>query len=201
MDISLADGLSFTIFEQVDVTVPVIFITAFDQYAIKAFKHNGIDYILKPIDAGELRASLERYHKKNETPDFKGTLKNMLEQFWSTTRFRDRVLVQAGAKSKSLPISEVTYIYAYERGTFFVDFSGVHFLGSETLDKLDSELDPNVFFRVNRKLIVSIKSIKEAHKYSTRQLELKLVVDCRVDAIVPADKITAFKSWLGGVKQ
>jgi DNA-binding LytR/AlgR family response regulator len=199
MDINLADGLCFSIFERVMVTSPVIFITAYDQYAIKAFKHNGIDYILKPIDEIELRASVERYRKSEQRQDKNMAFRNLLREYWSASRFRERILVQSGVVSKSIATNDVAYFYAFEKGTFLADFSDAHALASETLDKLEMELNPNQFFRVNRKLIVNINSIKEVHKYSLRQLELKLVVQCRVKPVVPAEKLMAFKNWLGGI--
>ena len=197
LDINLSDALSFKIFEQVQVTAPVIFITAYDQYAIKAFKHNGIDYILKPFDEEELRKSLNRFFSsKTNTTALQRNLEQLLNSF-RPTAYKKRLFVTFGDKSKAIPVDEVAFFYAFEKGVFLSTFANQTYLTDETMEGLEASLDGSTFFRLNRKFIVSIHAIQEVEKYSNRQLRLQCKPAPKFDVVVPAEKITPFKDWLG----
>ena len=195
LDINLSDDISFKIFEQVQVDTPIIFTTAYDQYAIKAFKQNSIDYILKPVTEEDLRTSLAKYQKLKPNTDSNG-LQSLLATYLGAQPYKSRILVTYGGKAKSLPIEEVAYAYAYDKGVYLATFDGGTFLADDTLDTLEQAVDPKYFFRTSRKYLVNIKAISEIYKYSTRRLKLELVPEPRLEAIVPAEKITAFKQWL-----
>ncbi|MFN5170667.1 MAG: LytR/AlgR family response regulator transcription factor [Cyclobacteriaceae bacterium] len=197
LDIQLKDGESFAIFERVTVKAPVIFITAFDHYAIKAFKHNGIDYILKPIDEEELVVSINRYLRARKDKRSDRLILDKLQQLVSDVRpGKRRILVAYGQKIRSIEIDEVAYFYVIDRGVFLATFSSEVFLTDETLDVLEKDLDSGRFFRLNRKIISNIKSIKEVTKYSTRQLKVALQPSPEFEVIISAEKVTPFKNWL-----
>ena len=197
LDINLADGISFKIFEHVEVDTPIIFTTAYDEYAIRAFRQNSLDYILKPVTEEELAASLKKYNSyygrhENDAP----RLKALLSHYLPETHYRSRILITYGSKSKSVDTKAVAYLYAFEKGVYLATFDAQTFLTDDSLDSLEQTLDPRVFFRINRKYLVNARAIQEIHKYSTRRLKIALVPPTRFDAIVPAEKITPFKQWL-----
>jgi len=197
LDINLSDALSFRIFEQIQVTAPVIFITAYDQYAIKAFKHNGIDYILKPFDEEELRNSVNRFFgSKTNTTALQRNLEQLLHSF-RPSAYKKRLFVTFGDKSKTIPVDEVAFFYAFEKGVFLTTFANQTYLTDETMEGLETTLDGSKFFRLNRKFIVNIHAIAEIEKYSNRQLRLHCKPAPKFDIVVPAEKITPFKDWLG----
>ena len=197
LDINLADDISFRIFEQVEVDAPIIFTTAYDQYAIRAFKQNSLDYVLKPVTEEDLRVSIAKYRKyRARDQDYGDKLKTLLTQYLPDQHFRSRILISYGGKSKSVAVGEVAYFYAFERGVYLKTFDDKTYLSDDTLDTLEAVLNPKVFHRLNRRYIVNIKAITEIHKYSTRRLKLDLNPSPPFDAIVPADKITSLKAWL-----
>jgi two-component system response regulator LytT len=197
LDINLSDDLSFKIFERVTVHAPVIFVTAYDQYAIKAFKHNGIDYILKPFDEEELRKSVNRFFdSKTNTTALQRNLEQLLHSFRPPI-YKKRLFVTFGDKSKSVSVDEVAFFYAYEKGVFLTTFASQTYLTDETMEELEVGLDGSAFFRLNRKFIINIRAIAEVEKYSNRQLRLQCKPAPKFDVVVPAEKITPFKNWLG----
>jgi DNA-binding LytR/AlgR family response regulator len=197
LDINLSDDISFKIFEQVTVEAPVIFVTAYDQFAIKAFKHNGIDYILKPVDRLELEQAVARYWKsKGLKSEITANIMQLVSQMVPQQQRRSRLLISYGDKSKSVAINEVAFFYSFEKGVYLTTFQNSTYLTNETLDSLEMELDAQVFFRLNRKILVSIHAIHEVLKYSTRQLRVILKPEAKFDTTVPAEKVTQFKQWL-----
>ena len=196
LDINLSDDISFKIFDQVEVDAPIIFTTAYDEYAIKAFKQNSLDYILKPVSEEELGAGIEKYYKyKSRMGNLAENIKAMMDQY-STRVYKNRLLINYGGKSRSIAVEDIAYLYAYEKGVYLVTFQDHTFLTDETLDSLDNLLDPAQFFRVNRKFLVNVRAISEIHRYSTRRLKVDVVPPSRFEVIVPAEKIRGFKEWL-----
>ncbi len=195
LDIHLADDISFKIFEQADVETPVIFTTAYDQYAIKAFKLNSIDYLLKPIDKKDLFAALDKFKSlrgKNTTD-----LSRVMEAFnLERKKFQERFLVSTGQKLKSIPAEEIAYFYAEQKMTFLVDRQGRQFILDSSLDKLESLIDPEKFFRINRQFIVSFSAIKNMLSYSKSRVKLELEPACEKDTIVSVERSAEFKAWL-----
>lgn len=199
LDIHLEDGQSFRIFEQVDIDCPVIFITAFDEYLIKAFKLNSVDYLLKPFNYKELSQALDKF-KKYHAPkksfslaDIQQLLNPLVEQ---KSVYKERFLVSSGSKIQTIPIEEVAYFYSEEKITFLVNRSGQKFPLDLSLDKLLEVLDPAKFFRINRKFIASLESISQIHKYSPTRLKLGLVPDPKQEVFVSIERYSQFKDWL-----
>ena len=199
LDIHLEDDLSFAIFDKVQINCPIIFTTAFDEYAIKAFKLKSIDYLLKPIVQEELVAALKKYKEfvgetKNSTD-----LQNLYQLITNKVpEYRERLSISFGAKIKKIDITDIayfaseegmTYAYLFDKASYPVDFS---------LDKLLAELDPTKFFRINRKLLISINAIKDVHVYPKSRLKLALNPNFNEDVFVSLDKVTSFKKWLNG---
>lgn len=196
-DIQLADGLSFSIFEKIEVNSPIIFTTAFDQYAIKAFKLNSIDYLLKPIDPKELKHAIEKFQQQIQTPtlDF-NKIKEIIQAENKT--YKSRFLVKIGEKIQSIQASDAAYFYSEERITFLKTYENKKFILDYTLDQLENMLEPKQFFRLNRKYITSFSSISEIHTYSNSRLKI-ILKDCSDnDILVSREKVGAFKDWLDG---
>jgi len=197
LDIQLEDGLSFSIFEKVEVDIPIIFTTAYDQYAIKAFKLNSIDYLLKPIKKEELREALNKYKniKSSYLMDFEELIKSIQNKEIS---YKKRFLIQYGQKIKKVEIDEVAYFYAMEKNVFLTTSSGNTFPIDFTLDKLQEEIDPEKFFRINRKMIVGFDTIKNMIPYSRSRIKIELhpPEPKDVEALVSVERSSAFKEWM-----
>lgn len=197
LDINLSDDLSFKIFEKVQIETPIIFTTAYDEYAIKAFKQNSLDYLLKPIAIDELRASLEKYERyKNRNNTMSNKLQSLVANYVEHLEYKKRILVNYGGRSKSISVDDVAYIYAYEKGVYLTSFDGTNYLTDETLDTLEQQLDGSKFHRINRKYLVNAQSITDIEKYSTRRLKVNVIPVPRMDIVVPAERISDFKKWL-----
>lgn len=198
MDIQLADGLSFDIFEQVPVTVPVIFTTAFDQYTLKAFKVNSVDYLLKPIEESALKAALQKYrdyHQRDTAPVNKQML-DLLRQI-QPTRYRERILIQTGQQLHFLRTDELAYCFADGKYTYVMNAQGNKVLVDINVTELESQLDPASFFRINRQLLVHINSIQKVHTWLGGRLKLDLHPAAKIETVVSREKVQAFKEWLG----
>lgn len=197
LDIQLSDGISFAIFEQVNVNTPVIFTTAYDQYAIKAFQLNSISYLLKPIRKSELAESLQKF--RNLKSAFSIDFESLLAQLQGKEPgYKKRFLIQIGEKIKKVELSEVAYFYVLEKGIYLKTFQGNSYPVEYTLDKLENLIDPSRFFRINRKYLVNIDSIASMTAYSRGRvkLELKPAADDEFDTIVSIDRSADFKRWL-----
>ena len=197
LDIQLSDGISFSIFDQLTVNTPIIFTTAYDQYAIKAFQLNSISYLLKPIRKKELEESLQKYQslKSAFSIDFEALLANIQGK---EPEYKKRFLIQIGEKIKKVELSEIAYFFVLEKAVFMKTFQGSSYPVDFTLDKLESLINPEKFFRINRKYIVSIDAISNMIAYSRSRvkLELKPQADEELDTIVSIDRSSDFKKWL-----
>lgn len=197
LDIQLEDGLSFSIFEKVEADVPIIFTTAYDQYAIKAFKLNSIDYLLKPIKKEELHEALNKYNniKSSYLMDFEEIIRSIRNKEIS---YKKRFLIQYGQKIKKVEIDEVAYFYAMDKNVFLTTLSGNTFPIDFTLDKLEDVIDPNIFFRINRKMIIALKSIKNMIPYSRSRIKIDSnpPTPKGVEALVSVERSSAFKKWM-----
>lgn len=195
LDVHLADDISFKIFEQIDVKTPVIFTTAYDQYAIKAFQLNSIHYLLKPIVQEELFSALDKFKaiRFNPQPD----IGKILEAFDSARkRYQERFLVSTGQKLKSVPTDDIAYFFAEQKLTFLMEKGGRQYIIDNSLDGLEQLLDPEKFFRINRQFIVSFSSIQNMLSYSKSRVKLELEPACNKDTIVSVERSAAFKEWL-----
>lgn len=195
MDIHLADGSSFEIFNHVEMKCPVIFTTAYDQYAIDAFRVNAVDYLLKPIKKAELQAAIEKY-KKLSSPvniDYKA-----IGEALSTDKYNRRFLIRIGQTIKVVELRQAAYFYTEDKITFIVTKDGKRYPLDISLEKLEEICDPRTFFRINRQFIVNIENIKEMYAFSKSRV--KLILDPPTDqtTIVSTERSPVFKRWLTG---
>lgn len=199
LDIQLSDGLSFEIFEVIDIKSAVIFTTAYDEYALQAFKLNSIDYLLKPIDDEELGNAMKQYQallpeKQSVTLDFddiKKLLVNPIER-----EYKKRFSVKVGQHLKLINVDEIECFYSENKGTYLHTNEGRNYLLDTTLENLEDELEPHTFFRINRKFFVNINAIKDMVSYTNSRLQIKLNSYKEQDVIVARERVKAFKEWL-----
>jgi two-component system, LytTR family, response regulator LytT len=196
MDIQLGDGQSFNIFEKVSIKTPVIFTTAYDQYAIKAFKANGIDYLLKPIDEAELKAALEKYKNLVQKQPDLNLLRELLIQSQHKPEYKQRFMIQAGSRIRTIPVEDIAYFYFVEKAVFICTYDNHRFATEHSLDRLEELTDPDVFFRINRRLLISIKSIEKIYSLSKSRLKLELKPAFEDEVLVSFNKTPAFREWL-----
>jgi DNA-binding LytR/AlgR family response regulator len=199
LDIQLSDGLSFEIFDAVPVKSPIIFTTAYDEYALQAFKLNSIDYLLKPIDEEELEAALNQYRTISpvthpvqlDLEDVRKLLVNPLER-----EYKNRFMAKVGAHIKIIHTEDVECFYSENKGTYAATTSGRSYLLDTTLEQLEQELSPEVFFRVSRKFFVHINHIADIISYSNSRLKIKMNRFGEQEIIVSRERVKDFKLWL-----
>jgi DNA-binding LytR/AlgR family response regulator len=202
LDIHLEDDLGFRIIEQLELTTPLIFTTAYNEYTLQAFKANSIDYLLKPIDPDELAASLNKFKKIRLNPVAPASLPNgeiltqLLAKNHSIT-YKDRFMVAIGPKLRSINTSEIAYFSFEDKATFLTTHEGLRLTIDYSLDKLTQLLNPHDFFRINRSFLVSLPAIHTAHAYSGGKLKLDVEPPHKQEIFVSGDRITDFKDWLG----
>jgi len=196
LDIQLSDGLSFDIFNQITINKPVIFVTAFDEYAIDAFKVNSIDYILKPITFSDVSKALNKL-KNLKTFLPSDSLERTAKAF-SEPKVKDRFLVKLGNHIHSIKIQDIAVFYAEGRTVFLVTYSGKKFILDYNLEVLLQVLDAQVFFRTNRTFVVNLNAIDNVILYSNSRLKVVVKVTTDKDIIVSRERVGAFKSWFAG---
>lgn len=195
MDIQLADGLSFEIFQKIDVEAPIIFTTAFDQYAIQAFKVNSVDYLLKPIQKDDLNTALDKFLKSNKpTAIDTSILKQLLGSMQAPTK-REGLLVKEGGGFVQIKISDLLYCYSEDSITFGVT-SNKRFIIDETMDELLGSLDQKTFYRINRGQIVAKSSIQKMDPYFNHRVKLSITNSRDQEFIVSRPKTSDFKAWM-----
>lgn len=194
-DIQLADGISFEIFETVKVTAPVIFTTAFDQYAIRAFQVNAIDYLLKPIDPVELAKAVDKFKSRQLKPALDMDVLRGLLQLEKKV-FKSRFLVRFGEKIQSVAVEEVAFFFSEERVTFLQTKEGKKYVLDSTLEQVESQVDPLLFFRINRKYLCRVDAVDEVLTYSNSRLKVKLKNCPDHDILISREKVGEFKDWL-----
>ncbi len=199
LDIQLSDGLSFEIFDVVDVKSAIIFTTAFDEYALQAFKLNSIDYLLKPIDEDELHTAVKKYKSLKPSAqnvqfnfeDIKKLLVNPVER-----EFKKRFTTKIGQHIKMISVDEIECFYSENKGTYAHTVDGRDYLLETTLEQLEQELSPETFFRISRKYFVNINSIKDIISYTNSRLQLKLNSYKEQEVIVARERVKDFKLWI-----
>jgi DNA-binding LytR/AlgR family response regulator len=193
-DIHLSDGNSFDIFRQVAVGAPVIFTTAYDAYAIQAFQVNSVDYLLKPLQVAQVERALQKYETLNPATR-PAAVENVQRLVHATPR--SRFLVKTGQALKAIPVDDVAYFLAEEGVVFLVTYPGKRFIIADTLDQLESQVDPQHFFRINRQVILSIGAVQEIRPYFKGRLVLQVAPPIVGEAlVVSAGRAPAFKHWL-----
>ena len=204
LDIQLSDGLSFEIFEKIEIKSAVIFTTAYDEYALRAFKLNSIDYLLKPIDEDDLEVAVSKFKArlpKQETGsrdfgmDFE-QIKKMLSNPYEKN-YKKRFTVKIGQHLKVISTDEIECFFSENKGTYLHTFDNRNYLIETTLELLEQELDPAAFYRVSRKFIVPLKAIKEIVVYSNSRLKVILPSYKEDEVIVSREKVSDFKNWIG----
>jgi len=204
MDIELADGQSFEIFDKVDVKSTVIFTTSYDEYALKAFKVNSVDYLLKPVQKEDLQAALNKLRslkealgaKENPAINVDSLVKELQEKL-QPKEFRKRFLVKHAQKLVSVDIEEIAYFYSDGRLNFFKTKDNRKFVVDYTMDELEHMLDPTKYFRISRSFFVSIDSIDQIHDYFGNRLLLQLKPAVDKESLVSREKVSDFKQWMG----
>ncbi len=194
-DIHLSDGSSFEIFKQVEIKSPVIFTTAFNEYAIEAFKVNSVDYLLKPIKKEELENAIRKYEDLKQS-SLSEELQNIQNLISGKSEKKSRFMVKSGQVIKTIPSKEVAYFLAEEGVVLLVTFEGHRYVINYTLDQLDQQLDAQTFFRANRQIIVNINAVKEVNPYFKGRLHLTVEPKSKYDQIISSSKASAFKDWL-----
>ncbi|QMW05001.1 LytR/AlgR family response regulator transcription factor [Spirosoma foliorum] len=204
MDIELADGQSFEIFDQTTVSAPIIFTTSYDEYAIKAFKVNSIDYLLKPIKQQELAASLEKYdqlnHRLHSQPVQVIAIDALIQQLRQQTQpadYRRRFLVRHLSQWLPIDVTDIAYFHYEERVTLLRTLGGQKYSLDYNLEELEDMLDPSLFFRVNRQFLISINSVQQIHSYFHHKLKLVLKPAPTDEVLVSRERATDFRKWMG----
>ncbi len=196
MDIQIADGLSFDIFKQVEITAPVVFTTAFDQYAVQAFKVSAVDYLLKPIDPKDLENALQKF----ENQRFKQNPLDIeaLTRLIKKETYKDRFLVKTGQQLTFLTTSDIAYFRSSDGLTQAHTFAGKKYFVENTLEELENLLDPREFFRVSRSLTLRLSAIQKIHPHLNGRLKLEIIPVASDDIFVSRERANEFKIWLGG---
>lgn len=196
LDIQLADGISFEIFGQVKVTAPIIFCTAFDQYAVRAFKLNSIDYLLKPIDPEELEHALNKFRSGRSVPVISlDQIRSIMQPAAKT--YKNRFLVKIGERIQTVDVADIAFFFSEDKATFLQTRAGKKYIIDYTLDEVDDMLSPDTFFRLNRKYISSISAIRDVFTYSNSRLKIHLENCADHDILISRERMAAFKGWLG----
>lgn len=198
LDIHLADGLSFDIFTKANIETPVIFTTAFDDYAIKAFKFNSIDYLLKPISAADLKISLEKFKKQN--PGQSSAIFKNISQVYQTIskQYKNRFMVKMGDNIVSVKSDEILHFVVEEGLVMLTTRNEKRYAIDYSLEQLEDSVDPKEFFRINRKVIVNINSIQKSSSYFNSRLKIVSPALKDDDCIVSRERVNDFKFWLDG---
>lgn len=199
LDIQLSDGLSFEIFDAVEVNSSIIFTTAYDEYALQAFKLNSVDYILKPIDDEDLEVAVKKYRNLQpksqkltlDFEDIKKLLVNPIER-----EYKKRYTVRVGQHLKIINADEVECFYSENKGTYAATIDGRNYLLDTTLEHMETELSPKIFFRVSRKFYVNINHVKDIISYTNSRLQIKLNHFQEQEIIVSRERVRDFKLWL-----
>jgi two-component system response regulator LytT len=205
LDIQLSDGLSFEIFEKIDIKSAVVFTTAYDEYALRAFKLNSVDYLLKPIDEDDLEVAVLKFKDRfkiskitgNESMQFDfEQIKKMLSNPFEKT-FKKRYTVKIGQHLKVISTDEIECFFSENKGTYIHTFDNRNYLMDSTLELLEQELDTAAFYRISRKFIISLKAIKEIVMYSNSRLKIVLPSYKEDEVVVSREKVSDFKNWIG----
>jgi two-component system, LytTR family, response regulator LytT len=209
MDIELADGQSFEIFNQTEVTSTIIFTTAYDEYALKAFKVNSIDYLLKPVRLEDMQKALDKFKRLSgkQTPetaekpsDNRLNIEALLKELRQTKpqeAYRERFLIKHGQRFITVETTDIAYFYTEDRVNFVKTKSNQKYIVDYTLDEMEKLIDPRLFFRANRQFIIGVKAIDSIHPYFNNKLKLHLKPTIDVEVLISREKANEFKAWMG----
>ncbi|MEQ8476762.1 LytTR family DNA-binding domain-containing protein [Fulvivirga sp.] len=196
-DIRLLDGLSFEFFESIEYNNPVIFTTAYDQYAIKAFEVNSVDYLLKPIQKEKMEQALKKVQKNNASNADKIPYQEIIALMQSQQKdFKSRFMIKAGQKILAIPVEKIAYFSSINKLTYIVGYDGKKYPYDQTLEVVDQQVDPKLFFRANRKYITKFDAISEIHPYFKGRIKINLNPEAEDEIVISADRTPEFKKWL-----
>ena len=198
LDIQLSDGISFEIFDNIETDASIIFTTAYDEYALKAFKLNSIDYLLKPIDEEELEGAIKKFQATRQASNGINVneLRSLLNQNNTEKSYKNRFTAQVGQHLKLVEVADIACFYSENKATYMHCFSGRNYPIDIPLEHLEDELDPEQFYRINRKCILNINAIKDIVSYTNSRLEIKLENFNEFQLIVSRERVKDFKTWL-----
>ena len=197
MDVQLADGICFEIFESVEVSSPIIFTTAYDEYMLEAFKVNSVDYLLKPLKEEDLRTSLAKYKKFGYSPGNERKLEELMAQFVKDKKsYKCRFLVKTGRGFQSIDVNQIAYFVSENKLSFIVVESGKKYLADQSLDQLDQVLDPVEFFKINRNYILSNRCIRRMEPYFNNRMVLETEPFPKAEVLVSRNHLSNFKEWM-----
>jgi len=194
----IEDELSFDIFRQVDLTAPVIFTTAFDHYAVQAFKVNAVDYLLKPVDPEELVQALDRLRSRQSTPSAVPFDFDSIARFFKKETYKDRFLVKTGQQLAFLNVTDIAWFRSSDGLTQAFTLTGKKFFVEHTLEELENLLNPNDFFRISRNMVLRLQAIQKIHPHLNGRLKLELQPVSLEEVFVSRERAGEFKIWLGG---
>lgn len=198
-DIRIQDGLSFEIFRRVEVSCPVIFTTAYDQYAIEAFEVNSVDYLLKPVTKKALKNSFEKVEQMRSAFQVQQNIQQLARQMEAgRAEYKNRFLVKVGQRIRTVKTTEIAYFYSEDKVTFLRTADNTRYPVDYTLEEITEMLDPQLFFRANRQFLIHIEAVHEVHPYFKGRVKLSLLPDPETEVVVSSGKTPLFKEWLGG---
>lgn len=200
LDIQLSDGLSFEIFEEIEIKSAVIFTTAYDEYALEAFKLNSIDYLLKPIDEDDLTVAIDKYkqfqpQEKSNVVSLDDVKKLLTHDVVKT--YKNRFTIKVGQHIKMISVADIECFYSEDKATYLYTKDGRDYLLDYTLEQLEDQLQPELFFRISRKFFININAVKDIVAYTNSRLKIQLHKFNGQDLIVSRERVKEFKSWLG----
>jgi two-component system, LytTR family, response regulator LytT len=197
LDIHLSDGLSFSIFEQIEVKTPIIFTTAYDQYTLKAFKVYSIDYLLKPIELNELKKSIEKFkNMTGQNQEESIDIQALLASLQPNKKYQKRFIVHAGQKIRMIKTSEIAWFNGSDKGTFLCTFANKRFAIDFSLDKLENLIDPEKFFRINRNYLINIEAINEMFTLTKSRIKIELKPKPEDATLVSFNRMSEFRRWI-----
>ncbi|MCF6181642.1 LytTR family DNA-binding domain-containing protein [Lutibacter sp.] len=198
LDIQLSDGLSFEIFDEIEVKSAIIFTTAYDEYALKAFKLNSVDYLLKPIDADELKNAIDKYQEIHTSKNLNTITNQQLKEliFPNVNSYKKRFTVKIGQHLKLISTATIECFYSENKATYCCTTNNRNYMIDDTLEELQSKLSPELFFRVSRKYFVNINAIKDIISYTNSRLKIILNNYNETEIIVSRERVKDFKNWL-----
>lgn len=194
MDIQLSDGISFEIFNHIEVTSPIIFTTAYDQFAVQAFKVNSVDYLLKPINKEELKSAFTKLENSSSFQENTNAYQNIIQSL--PRQKKNRCLVKKGNHFEFIAVDNILYINSDDSLTFLHTKNGHRHIYSKTIKDLIDSLDPNSFFQINRKQVVHINAIEKIHPFLNQRLKLEIKTGKETEFIVSRNRMSAFKHWV-----
>lgn len=199
MDIQLKDGYCFKIFEGVDITTPIIFTTAFDEYAIKAFEQNSISYILKPLDEDKLEMAMNKFFKISSLPEKNDdNFKNLLSILNPEIKYKKRITIKLGDRIIIVEEKDIAYFIAENRTCYLYTKDNDKYIVDFSLDTISSQLNPKIFYRISRDCITSFSSIKDIKRFYKGRLNISLIPDYGENIIISKERVNDFMEWLNG---